>query len=165
MATQEQVIEIATGERMTPPLPRWAYSIVNPTMKALLRSPMHRLLSHAMMILIFNGRKSGKRYTIPVGYLQEGNKLYLFSHANWAKNFIGGAPVAIRLRGELVRGTARVTHNPVLIDRFVQHMRQERGEAMAQRMGVLKQKPDGSWQTQMPEGTSFIEIELADEHA
>src|SRR3712207_1467404 len=82
-----------------PPAPKWAYKIVNPTMAALLRSPLHRILSNDLMLLTFHGRKSGKRYTTPVGYMQEGNRLYFFSHAGWWKNLLG-RPVTVRLRGK-----------------------------------------------------------------
>ncbi len=150
----------ATEERQGPPMPRWAYKVVNPAMMMILRSPLHRPLSDNLMILIFTGRKSGKRYMIPVGYLQEGQKLFIFSHSDWAKNFIGGAPVALRLRGKLRHGTARVTEDPAKIDTVIGRMIGERGEDMAQRMGFLATQPDGVLRAQAPKGTTFIEIEL-----
>ena len=45
--------------------------VLNPVVKALLGSPLHGLLSHDLMVLSFSGRKSGKQYAIPVGYLQK----------------------------------------------------------------------------------------------
>lgn len=152
-------INAAVDESQGPPLPRWAYRIVNPAMKAALRSPLHGLLDRSLMILIFEGRKSGKRYQIPVGYLQENRRLYLFSHSAWANNFRGGAPVAMRLRGRLVRGTARVIDDPALINKVIRRMVNERGEGMAQRMGFLAPAADGTLQPQAPRGTTFIEIE------
>jgi hypothetical protein len=162
MTDQHHVMSTATEEQQGPPLPKWAYKIVNPAMAALLRSPLHNLISNSLMILVFEGRKTGKRYAIPVGYLQEGDRLYLFSHSAWSKNFLGGAPVAVRLRGKLARGTAQVIHDPAVIDKVVRRMVNERGEAMAQRMGFLTQGQDGTPQTQAPKGTTFIEIELQD---
>lgn len=160
--THQQDKSIATGEAMKPPLPRWAYAIVNPTMMALLRSPAHGLLSNNLMILIYQGRKSGKRYMIPVGYTQEGNRLYLFSHSTWAKNFQGGAPVAVRLRGKTVRATARIIDDTTQIRDMVERFIRDRGEGMAERMGFLSKGPGGAQQPQIPAGSSFIEIELAD---
>lgn len=150
----------ALEETQGPPLPKWAYNIVNPAMAALLRSPFHGAISKSLMILIFDGRKSGKRYMIPVGYLAEGDQLYLFSHSAWAKNFVDGAPVAMRLRGKLVHGTARVTTDATVIDAVVRRMITERGEAMAQRMGFVDPGPDGITQPRAPKGTTFIEITL-----
>ncbi|MBA3948035.1 MAG: hypothetical protein H0X37_26240, partial [Herpetosiphonaceae bacterium] len=71
----EQRVPQATGqpqpaeEVVKPPIPKWAYKIVNPMMTFILYTPLHRLLSNALMLLTFRGRKSGKRYTIPVGYM------------------------------------------------------------------------------------------------
>jgi hypothetical protein len=36
-------------------------------MRALLRSPLHGLLSGMLMLLSYTGRKSGRTYTIPIG--------------------------------------------------------------------------------------------------
>lgn len=150
-----------TDESHGPPMPKWAYTIVNPAMMAVLRSPLHRPLSDNLMILIFDGRKSGKLYMIPVGYQQEGDKLYVFSHSAWSKNFIGGAPVGLRLRGELRRGIARVTDDPIIIDTIINRMINERGEGMAAQMGFLEPGPDGQMRRKQPKGTTFIEITLA----
>lgn len=153
--------ELVTAEEPKgPPLPKWAYGVVNPLMSALLRSPLHRLLSGSLMILIFEGRKSGRRYQIPVGYLREGEQLTLFSHSAWAKNFVGGAPVAMRLQGRLRRGTARVTDDREMILKAVRRMIAERGEQMAERMGFVASTPAGERQPRIPRDTTFIVIDL-----
>lgn len=146
---------------MEPPLPRWAYKVVNPAMNALLRSPLHGLLSKALMILIFDGRKTGQRYTIPVGYQEVDGQLFVFSHSKWALNFRGGAPLAVRLRGELVRGTGKLVNDAALIDTVIRRMAAARGEAMAERMGLMARTADGQREPRLAPGTTFIEITLA----
>jgi hypothetical protein len=155
----QQFMDSSAPEPQGPPLPKWAYRVMNPLMMGLLRSPLHGLMDQSLMILIFKGRKSGKRYQIPVGYLPDNGRLYLFSHSAWANNFRGGAPVAMRLRGKLQRGTARIIDDPALIERVVRRMVQERGEGMAQRMGFLAPDASGTLQPHAPRGTTFIEIE------
>lgn len=152
--------ELVTTESKGPPLPKWAYAIVNPFMRAVLHSPLHGLLSGALMILSFTGQRSGRRYTIPVGYMEEGGKLYLFSHAPWAKNFVGGAPVTVRLRGQDRCGTARIVEDAAVILRFLQRIVAERGEQMAARMSFVERTPDGRMRLGRPAGTSFVEITL-----
>lgn len=88
--------------------PQALFTVLNPLFTLLLRSPLHRLLSGRLLLLSFTGRKSGKRYTIPVGYAQEGDTLLLGTEGMWKANLRGGAPVAVRLRGEARRGTAAV---------------------------------------------------------
>lgn len=139
-----------------PPLPKAAYRIVNPLMKALLRSPLHGLLSNSLMALTFQGRKSGKRYTIPVGYLQRGDTLYLFTHSSWWKNLRGGAPVTVRLRGQAVKGIAEPIQDTDLMLDLVRDLIAQRGESMAKRMGFLGE--DG--RPTVAPGTVFIRIQL-----
>jgi deazaflavin-dependent oxidoreductase (nitroreductase family) len=86
----------------TPTVP----SFVTETMKFLLRSPMHGLVSKTVLLITFTGRKSGKSFTTPVDYSQEGNQVTIFSHANWWKNLQGGAPVTVRIQGRELKGNA-----------------------------------------------------------
>jgi deazaflavin-dependent oxidoreductase (nitroreductase family) len=81
---------------------------VNNTMKFLLRSPLHGLISKAIVLISFTGRKSGKTYSTPVSYSQSGSQVFIFTHAEWWKNLRGGAPVTLRLRGRDVQGRADV---------------------------------------------------------
>jgi hypothetical protein len=145
-------------EAVRPPLPKWAYAVVNPVMRAILQSPLHRLLSGALMLLSFRGQKSGKRYTIPVGYLQEGDRLYIFSHAGWWRN-LPGQPVTARLRGRERRSTARRLEDRREIAALVQQLLKRRGDAMARRMGLLEYA-DPEATGPLPQRTKFFAVTL-----
>ena len=67
-------------------------------MKLLLRSPLHGLVSKRLMLLTMTGRKSGKQYSIPVGYTQVAETLYFGTNGKWKNNLRGKAPVRVRLR-------------------------------------------------------------------
>jgi len=86
----------------TPTVPPYVTS----TMKFILRSPMHGMVSKTMLLITFTGRKSGKTYTTPVDYSQDGDQVTIFTHANWWKNLVGGAPVTLRMRGRDLQGIA-----------------------------------------------------------
>jgi deazaflavin-dependent oxidoreductase (nitroreductase family) len=88
---------------MSPFFFRW---FLNPLMTLLLKSPLHRVVSGTMMLITFTGRKSGKRYTTPVGYLRTGDEVICLTHANWWKNLRGGVPVTLRIQGQQVEGRA-----------------------------------------------------------
>lgn len=81
---------------------------INPFVSTILRSPLHRVLSSQVLLLTFTGRKTGKRYTIPVGYTPEGDTLTLFSSKSWYKNLRGGSPVVVHLKGSRRTGLAEV---------------------------------------------------------
>jgi deazaflavin-dependent oxidoreductase (nitroreductase family) len=80
--------------------------VLNPIMTALLKSPLHKFVSQEQMLITFTGRKSGKRYTTPVGYIIEGDTVLCFTDARWWKNLRGGAPVTLHIRGQERQGQA-----------------------------------------------------------
>jgi hypothetical protein len=84
--------------------------IGNSFMKLLLRSPLHRMISESTLLLIVSGKKSGKKYTLPVNYVRDDNTLYISSPRNrtWWRNLRGGAPVTISLQGREVKGEGLV---------------------------------------------------------
>jgi hypothetical protein len=46
--------------------------VVNPLVRWLIRSPLHRLASRRLALITYTGPRSGRRYTIPVGYQMAG---------------------------------------------------------------------------------------------
>src|SRR5262249_26504585 len=87
-------------------------SRLNPLIGAVLRSPLHRLVSPGLLLLTVTGRRSGRRYSIPVGYQQEGDDLVVMvSEARpqrWWRNYQEPAPVELQLRGEPRTGRAEL---------------------------------------------------------
>jgi len=82
--------------------------IANTIAALLLRSPLHGMLSKFLILLTFTGRKSGKKYAIPVGYGRKGNTLALFTDHIWYKNLLANPKVQVRLQGKDRSGTAEV---------------------------------------------------------
>jgi hypothetical protein len=80
----------------------------NDFMNWVLRSPFHSVLSNGMMIITMTGRKTGKTYTFPVGYFEEGGYLWVITSRdrNWWRNFQGGANVNLLLKRKPVTGFA-----------------------------------------------------------
>ncbi|WP_158886602.1 nitroreductase/quinone reductase family protein [Amycolatopsis anabasis] len=83
-----------------PTVPRF----VNVFVRALLRTPAHRLMSRNTMLLSFTGRKTGKAYTVPVSYCREGEAIICFTDSGWWKNLRGGAPVTVTVAGRRLHG-------------------------------------------------------------
>lgn len=86
----------------TPTIPPF----VNRTMKLVLRSPVHGIVSKTVLLITFTGRKSGKTYTTPVSYSQNVDQVYIFTHADWWKNLLSGASVSLRIQGRELQGLA-----------------------------------------------------------
>lgn len=89
-----------------------AASRINPLVTAVLRSPFHWLLSFGLMLVTVTGRRTGRRYTIPVGYQRHGDILtILVSEApkkQWWRNFRDPAPVEVRVKGKSLSGIAEL---------------------------------------------------------
>ena len=84
--------------------------LYNPIVVAILRSPLHGLMSNSVMLLTYRGRRSGRAFTTPISYVRDGEDLLAVAsrdHA-WWRNLRGGAPVRVRLRGRELRGTGRL---------------------------------------------------------
>jgi deazaflavin-dependent oxidoreductase (nitroreductase family) len=90
---------------------RWM-TRVNPVVEWLLRSPLHAALDGGLMLITVTGRRSGRRYTIPVGYQRDGDSLRVLvskaSRKQWWRNYRSARPIEVLLRGETRRGEARV---------------------------------------------------------
>ena len=81
-------------------------SVINPAMIRLLRSSLHRTMSGNILLITFTGRKTGRLFTTPLSYMQEGDTVYCLTDGRWAENLVDGAAVTLRLRGEDVHGAA-----------------------------------------------------------
>jgi hypothetical protein len=84
------------------------FTLANKLISPLLRSPLHGIVSKALVLLSFQGRKSGKVYTFPVGYTQQGNQVEIVSSRSWWKNLQGNAQVSLWLKGKKHSGVAEV---------------------------------------------------------
>ena len=85
---------------------------INPIVRLILRSPFHRLLSGSIVLIVYQGRKSGKTYTLPVQYVRTGDTLNIVPGSpqikTWWRNLRGGAPVRVRLCGQDLSARAEV---------------------------------------------------------
>ncbi len=77
----------------------------NDFMAWILRSPLHGMFSKSMMLITITGRKTGKKFSIPVGYYEDGGYLWTVSSRDrtWWRNLQGGAELLLRLKGKDVR--------------------------------------------------------------
>ncbi len=88
-----------------------AQALVNRVMRGLLRAPLlSRLVGRRLVTLYVVGRKSGRRYTVPVAYTPDQGDLLIGTPFGWGRNLRTGEPVTIRLRGR--RRVADVRSSP-----------------------------------------------------
>jgi hypothetical protein len=83
----------------------------NPAVKLMLSSPLHPLLSGQLAVITVTGRRTGRQYSFPVGYRQQGDRVTIGvgwpERKHWWRNLRDGGPVRLRLRGVERTGHAR----------------------------------------------------------
>jgi hypothetical protein len=81
--------------------PLWMRNhLVNPVVRALTRTPGHRLLGGRLLVLTYTGRRTGRRHEPPVMSAPFGNDLVVVAGAGgktWWRNF-GMDPQEVRMR-------------------------------------------------------------------
>jgi F420H(2)-dependent quinone reductase len=96
--------EPATGSAAVRPSPRAQtmalQSLGNRIVRGMLRTPLLcRLAGSRLVTLYIVGRKSGRRYTVPVAYTRSKDDLLIGTPFGWGRNLRTGEAVAIRLKG------------------------------------------------------------------
>jgi hypothetical protein len=156
----------AAGERK-PPIPGWMYGIVNPVVKAIIRSPLGGKLNGVMTVVTFTGRRSGRRASTPVGYTREGNTVTLLVHRPWWKNFRGGADVSLYLDGRERPGRATAVEEPAdLLSYLRRRIAELGGVKNARRTGLTELDPNVAEPTDeqllhAARGAALVRVELA----
>lgn len=84
---------------------------LNRVVVGLLRSPLHPVASKGLMVLGWSGRKSGRRFTIPVGYQRDGDDIVVLlskpAEKSWWKNFRTPWPARLHVQGRTLEATGR----------------------------------------------------------
>ena len=89
----------------------WALNhLVNPPIRALMKSRFGRLLGANLVLIGYRGKQSGLLREVPVGFVADGpNMLVLVGHADgkrWWRNMRGGADVDLHVEGRELTGHA-----------------------------------------------------------
>jgi hypothetical protein len=138
---------------------------INPFMRRALRSRFHRQIgSDMMMVLSFQGRKSGKSYAFPIGYMQVGSQLLCYSPFGWWTNLQGGTPVTVTLRGKQLAGTADVcTETAAIAAGLADYLRHNPGDAFFFRVKLGRDRKPVAADVQRAAGENVeIRISLSD---
>jgi hypothetical protein len=113
--------------------------VVNPVIKVLLRSPLHRPFSRHLMLLAFRGRKTGKTYEVVVGRHELDGALLVptgTTGRRWRLNFRGGTSVEVTLEGRRQRGWGELVEEPDEVARVHQLLLDRVGPKNARRLGL-----------------------------
>ena len=86
-----------------------AQGVVNRIVRGVLRTPfLGRLVGRRLITVYVVGRKSGRRYTVPVAYTLHNGALLIGTPFGWGRNLRTGEPVTIRFKGRRQVADVRV---------------------------------------------------------
>ena len=71
----------------------------NPVFRRMLTSGFAGPMSRALLVLRYRGRKSGRTFATPVGYVRDGDRVVMVTSPSyrWWPNLVGGTDVELRL--------------------------------------------------------------------
>jgi len=127
-----------TQTNAPPRPPDWIFkNIINPTMRLILRSPLHGILSNGLALIGFRGRKSGKQYTTPVAYhVVDDDTVMIFTRSKWWRNFDQGETITLRIKGRVRQGTAEIIRdNDAVWQQISSYLDQYDGDT--RRVGIM----------------------------
>jgi deazaflavin-dependent oxidoreductase (nitroreductase family) len=92
--------------------------LVNRMIRGLLRTPLlSRLAGKRLITLYVVGRRSGRRYAVPVAYTRHNGSLLVGSQFAWIRNLKDSEPLDIRLRGKRRQADVKVlTEEAAVVD-------------------------------------------------
>lgn len=135
LAASEQDVDVAEAqhavERVHPP--DAVVRVVNPLLRRLLASRFHSPVSRSLLLLHYRGRRTGRTYTVPVGYHWIDGQLSVLTNSGWRHNFAGGRDIEVTYRGQRLPARAQLIDDADELTTIYHDMITELGVTQAQR--------------------------------
>jgi hypothetical protein len=111
--------------------------IFNPALRLALNSPLGASLKE-FMVVSFTGRKSGKRFAVPVSAHHLDGDLYVVLEAGWKHNFTDGHPAEVRYKGKTTAMQGQLIKDPATAADIAHRIATAEGAKLAQRSMGMK---------------------------
>jgi hypothetical protein len=117
--------------------PQLLLRVVNPALRTALRTPGLGAALKDFMVIEFTGRKSGRRFSVPVSAHHLDGGLYVILEAGWKHNFVDGAPADVWLAGKKTPMQGQLVTDPATVADIAHRVATGYGPKKAQRsMGL-----------------------------
>ena len=125
---------------------------VSPMVKMALRAQVlmlrHNMMGSAadmIMIITVKGRKTGKEYSTPIGYVRDGETICALNNggvSNWYKNALQNPDVILEIRGQRIHAVAEPVNDALERREIFDLYKQQRRGAFPRFFGVPVDAPD-----------------------
>jgi hypothetical protein len=136
---EEETMTVTITRRIPP---QRLIDAINPVVRGLAGSRLHGLVDDQVLVMHVTGRRTGRRYDIPVGFADLGDELLVVTQHRWRTNLRGGSDVTVTHHGRTTPMTAVVTEEPAAVAATLARAVERIGRAQAQRRFGLT-LPDG----------------------
>ena len=136
----------------------------NDFMAWVLRSPLHGILSKGMMLITVTGRKTGKKYTLPVEYFEADGFLWIVTSRDrtWWRNLQNGAEVELLLKNQPLNAYASLVTNLEQVEtHLLGYVRQAPLAAKAMGLRMENKIPNAEDLAREAKKRLFVRIQLA----
>lgn len=136
----------------------------NDFMAWVLRSPLHGILSKGMMLITVTGRKTGKKYTLPVEYFEADGFLWIVTSRDrtWWRNLQNGAEVELLLKNQPLNAYASLVTNLEQVEtHLLDYVRQAPLAAKAMGLRMENKIPNAEDLAREANKRLFVRIQLA----
>jgi hypothetical protein len=120
------VTEASPSPVVSKPPPAAIVRALNAILPRVAGGPLGKLFPAWMAVLEFDGRRSGKHYTVCTGVYDVDGKLRIFTEHVWRLNFRDGLPVTLHRRAETKHGTATLVDDDEQVGAAMQRVLQTR---------------------------------------
>jgi len=96
----------------------------NIVMRRVLNLPFPTPISDKLMLLFYQGRRSGRSYRQPVSYVTDGDVLLTPGGGRWKENLRDGEAITARIHGHKRRITPELVRDPAEVERLLQFMKE-----------------------------------------
>jgi deazaflavin-dependent oxidoreductase (nitroreductase family) len=138
----------------------------NDFMAWVLRSPFHGMLSNGMALITVTGRKTGRKYTTPIEYYEEGGYLWIMTsrERTWWKNLQGGAVVELLLKRKPAQAFADVELDEKSVHaRMVEYLRHVPQSAKPLKIRLENGTPNAEDVARVAKERLFIKVKIKKE--
>ena len=98
--------------------PRLAVAALNPMLRLVLRTPLGRSI-RPLALLDFTGRRSGRRFSVVVGWHSIDGLPVVITPASWRANFTGGRRATVRSRAQRTELIGTLDEDPEAVARCI----------------------------------------------
>jgi deazaflavin-dependent oxidoreductase (nitroreductase family) len=113
-------------------------SLVNRVMRGVLRTPLlSRAAGKRLVVLYIVGRKSGRRYVVPVAYVRDGDALLVGTPFGWVRNLRTGERITVRYKGKRRAADVRIYTDEVdVVEKYALMARENHQFAKFNNIGI-----------------------------